>query len=302
VLRPAWATVLLLACVVAASCQTLADPYVSQSSLHFEITNTNVATQRAPLPAPQITIWTVTELSVHALTNYDGTYSFLESPPCTYQLNALLPIPLLSACQTSGLSLAPGAASSAILRISISNLELRAGARPDIAVGADPDGDGVPNGIDNCPIVFNPDQENVDEGLETFVAGDACSDDNTAVPPSKTIADQDLDGVRDSIDNCLWYPNPLATGETTPLDSNRDGIGDACERIAPVVFDTGQLTLECSVNFVTASSKLSVFRIDFGRSDVLICDAGFTGCILNPAAIQVELLGSTETFPCTVAQ
>lgn len=295
-LRPARVISILAVLVVTFACETVRDPFPPQGSLNLEITDTNVASQRAPLPDPQVVIWTIGEMSVHNLTAYDGTYAFLASPPCTYQLNTLVPIPVSSACRTSGLSLQPGTPSTAVMRISISSLQLRAAARPDIATGADPDGDGIPNASDNCPIVFNPGQENVNETQETIKVGDACSDlDSTQSP---TIPDQDLDGIRDAVDNCLWYPNPLGPDETVPTDSNRDGIGDACERIAPVVFPGGRLTLECPVTFVPLASKVAIFRLDFGRAGVLTCDAGFTGCVVNPAAIKLERFGTGELFDC----
>ncbi len=57
----------------------------------------------------------------------------------------------------------------------------------------DSSGDGVPDVIDNCPGVYNPDQ-----------------------------ADRDGDGVGDACDNCPDHYNPDQT------DSTGDGIGDAC--------------------------------------------------------------------------
>ncbi len=59
--------------------------------------------------------------------------------------------------------------------------------------GTDTDGDGVPDNIDNCPTVRNPDQ-----------------------------ADSDGDGIGDACDNCPTVYNPNQT------DSNHDGCGDAC--------------------------------------------------------------------------
>jgi thrombospondin type 3 repeat protein len=56
---------------------------------------------------------------------------------------------------------------------------------------ADLDGDGIDDGVDNCPMVFNADQ-----------------------------ADTDGDGAGDACDNCP-LPNP---GQE---DSDGDGIGDA---------------------------------------------------------------------------
>ena len=58
----------------------------------------------------------------------------------------------------------------------------------------DDDGDGFANDADNCPMTFNPLQEDVDDDA----TGDAC-------------------------DNCPTVSNPCQE------DSDMDGVGDACE-------------------------------------------------------------------------
>ncbi|MBX2982649.1 MAG: thrombospondin type 3 repeat-containing protein [Flavobacteriales bacterium] len=69
-----------------------------------------------------------------------------------------------------------------------------AGGNTGVIPNADQDGDGIPDCLDNCPTVYNPDQ-----------------------------SDFDGDGVGDASDNCIWVYNP---GQE---DSNNDGIGDACQ-------------------------------------------------------------------------
>ncbi|MBF0491776.1 MAG: thrombospondin type 3 repeat-containing protein [Deltaproteobacteria bacterium] len=67
-------------------------------------------------------------------------------------------------------------------------------ATENTTVSADRDGDGIPDSIDNCPMVANPAQ-----------------------------TDSDGDGVGDACDNCPTVPNP------NQADSNANGVGDACE-------------------------------------------------------------------------
>ena len=74
-------------------------------------------------------------------------------------------------------------------------------------VDPDDDGDGEPDGDDNCPLTPNPDQNNSDtDGL-----GDACD------------TDDDNDELLDGDDNCPLTPNPLQE------DHDGDGQGDACD-------------------------------------------------------------------------
>ena len=68
----------------------------------------------------------------------------------------------------------------------------------DLDPGADDDGDGVPNGEDNCPRVPNPDQ-----------------------------ADDDGDGIGNVCDNCRMTPNPDQS------DIDGDGFGDVCDSCIP---------------------------------------------------------------------
>lgn len=76
-----------------------------------------------------------------------------------------------------------------------------------IADVADDDGDGIRNDQDNCPLTYNPGQENNDGDA----LGDVCDDDD------------DNDGVPDISDNCPLIAN------ADQLDLDEDDIGDACD-------------------------------------------------------------------------
>lgn len=83
--------------------------------------------------------------------------------------------------------------------------------------GADGDGDGVRNEIDNCPAIANPGQENAD-GDAYGNACDKCPNVNSA-----NQADSDGDGVGNVCDNCISNANP------DQINSDGDGYGDACD-------------------------------------------------------------------------
>jgi len=71
----------------------------------------------------------------------------------------------------------------------------------------DNDGDGVPNGSDNCPDTANVDQAD----LDTDGIGDVCDDD------------MDGDGVLNVNDNCP------ETANADQADADGDGLGDLCD-------------------------------------------------------------------------
>jgi hypothetical protein len=84
-------------------------------------------------------------------------------------------------------------------------------------VDPDTDGDGIPDGEDNCPVDINPDQTDTDEDGQ----GDACDDDDD----NDGVCDAGVPGA-DCVagpDNCPLIPN------ADQNDFDGDGAGDACD-------------------------------------------------------------------------
>jgi VCBS repeat protein/thrombospondin type 3 repeat protein len=94
----------------------------------------------------------------------------------------------------------------------------------------DVDGDGVLNGVDNCPNVYNPPDAVTGKQADSDSdgIGDACALLGTDSLGNPVMLDSDGDGIADfdptshSLDNCPLTYNP------TQLDSNNDKVGDAC--------------------------------------------------------------------------
>ena len=85
-------------------------------------------------------------------------------------------------------------------------------------IGDNPCADGVTAGCDdNCPLTYNPDQANADNGD----LGDACDNCRTVQNPDQN--DLDEDGVGDACDNCLLTVNE------DQLNSDTDSLGNACD-------------------------------------------------------------------------
>jgi len=81
----------------------------------------------------------------------------------------------------------------------------------------DPDSDCVLDPYDNCPLTYNPNQEDTDEDG----AGDAC--DNCPYEANPDQEDGDEDEVGDVCDNCPEHANH------DQIDSDMDYLGDECD-------------------------------------------------------------------------
>jgi hypothetical protein len=120
----------------------------------------------------------------------------------------------------------------------------------------DIDGDGIPNAQDNCPLVANPLQEDTDQDQ----IGDLCDDD------------LDGDGTANDLDNCPLIANP---GQE---DSDSDGVGNACD-LCPSTVPGAQ---------VDEQGCPAAIPGDFDRDgDVDLEDFGrFQACLTGPGIAQ----------------
>src|SRR5699024_541140 len=144
----------------------------------------------------------------------------------------------------------------------------------------DDDGDGTPDGGDNCPTTFNEDQTDTDgDGV-----GDAC-DANPNDP------DGDDDGVPDGNDTCPTEANPDQT------DTDQDGVGDARDADPNNPDDDGDGVPDGDDNCPTTANAGQRDTDGDGTGDA--CDTRF-GCtatytpIINTASSNVLVDSDTN--------
>lgn len=136
----------------------------------------------------------------------------------------------------------------------------------------DMDGDGIDDGGDNCPTIFNPIRP-LDDGAQADFdedgTGDACDpcplDMGLSGCDAPDPTDRDRDGVSNDMDNCPDISNPMQE------DADMDGKGDVCDA-CPMVSNPGAGACpstvyavrggEAAVGAVVALSDLVVTAVD----------------------------------------
>ncbi|MBD3868033.1 MAG: thrombospondin type 3 repeat-containing protein, partial [Acidobacteria bacterium] len=164
---------------------------------------------------------------------------------------------------------------------------------------ADDDGDGVDDGVDNCPLDANASQ--LDTDLDG--AGDVCdpdddgdgvldTTDNCPLTTNPSQLDTDLDGAGDACDNCPTVSNP---GQ---VDTDQDGIGDACDSVPISIVSNWTTGLTHTVG--AGSDRLLVFMVGYENgTDILVNSVSYGGQSLtriNGVAAGTTLFGRVELW------
>jgi hypothetical protein len=177
------------------------------------------------------------------------------------------------------------------------------GAIDESATGPDGDGDGVPDGCDNCPNVPNPGQEDADLDF----VGDAC--DNCPQMPNRDQDDLDADGVGTVCDNCPADPNP------DQRDTDFDGVGDVCDN-CPLFPNPNQDPFDChcdpsapTINFSSPLGRGSGLvnwvtcpELDLVGFNLVMIDQQGNRTQLNPVLIPCEecVTGVSHAYSSTI--
>jgi hypothetical protein len=131
----------------------------------------------------------------------------------------------------------------------------------------DMDGDGIPDGMDNCPNVFNPIRP-MDGGMQPDTDGDGLGDacdpcplDANTTQCGNPLADVDGDGIANANDNCPTVANP------NQADADGDGKGDACDE-CPNLANPG--VLGCPATIYQIKDGTFAPGVQVTLSDVLV--------------------------------
>lgn len=153
------------------------------------------------------------------------------------------------------------------------------------SASTDMDKDGVDNGTDNCPGIFNPVRP-IDDGVQADYdhdgLGDVCDpcplDANTTTCTAVDPNDRDGDGVPNGMDNCPFVPNPPPTPGGMQVDTDGDGKGDPCDS-CPNDYNPG--TTGCPATIYAIKTGAAPLGSPVSLSNVLVTAVAASGYYLQ---------------------
>ncbi len=282
-MRRTWRNALLAAIALNGfiACSTVSEAlFPANGSLRLDVVDSGLFVRGSELPRFLIAVVHLESATV-TIAGLAAPFEFVEKTPCIFST----PTGIFSnSCLGPGVVL--GAGESHVgesITITISGVEMRRVEQPSLVPDADDDEDGVPNRLDNCPVLRNRDQSDENgDGL-----GDACAavDSLTGL---RIVPDQDDDGTPDRFDNCPLVPNKAQTDTR----GGRDGIGDDCERFIRVNIPQGSLVQTYPApEFTIASSRITRLVLDLNSRESIVCSEEFTSCKVTASAMTLSVSG-----------
>jgi hypothetical protein len=226
----------------------------------------------------QITEW---EADAARLEIADSLVDLFFGEPCSFADTAATRALADGAC-SSGVVIESSEVEQEVgLVISITSLRVSRAEPVILAEDLDYDVDGVRDRDDNCPLVWNPGQE--DDSGEGV--GNACQVVDVF---GSALLDSDGDQVPDFSDNCVSFPNPDQADTQGPGGGSvPDGIGDACrEQAAQVRLASGATSFELRygpAQLLQPEGDFTYLTVDLAGA--LNCDWESGLCTLDPEQV-----------------